>query len=458
MNNSKSRRFSISLSFPGEYRNFVGKVADHLANTVPISRLLYDKYLEAEFARLDLDVYLPTLYRSESELVIIFLCPEYKEKRWCNLEWRSIKQLISTIDQDRIMLISFEEPGDLTDLGILRGDGFLIIGPRHPEEIATLILKRYEQNEGRQNHQSQQSAALSIEPNCRSIGENSGNVGIVDVVHLEMDNRNDIMASRQTRSTNRSKKSINEFNMFQPKQFSPALLDSISKLHITEHIRESILQVLSHPDYPRWMSVGGKLMRNPIWAPISNKHMEAMKMSHELNGPSPPTIMHLDMMLIRRNNKKSGRGELLTYFSSAWNTHLIRFRQWLPEDDPKQRFVMNNKKMAKHCDGVTGSVSVKRLPEKFAVSVKPHAEYGDLIIYIFEFCSVVFKSEPSFISDPEASEGLWFDLDNLRTDSSSWAVNADAISAIHKLFTVSLGPLPISYIDPRDVKNGRSKT
>lgn len=248
-----------------------------------------------------------------------------------------------------------------------------------------------------------------------------------------------------------SGESIDDIKHVEPKQFSKALLGSISKLHITKQIRQSILQVLSHPDYPRWMSVGGKLMLNPIWASVSDEHKEAMRMSHELNGPSPPTVMHLDMMLIRRNNKR-GRGELLTYFSPDWNTHLIRFRQWLPEDDPKLRLVMNEKKMVKHCDGVTGSVSVKRLPGKFAVSVKPHAKYGDLIIYVFEFCSVVFKSEPSFISDPEASKGMWFELDSLKADFSSWSVNADVLRAIQELFTVSLGPLPVSYTDPREVK------
>jgi hypothetical protein len=267
----------------------------------------------------------------------------------------------------------------------------------------------------------------------------------------------DHMASRHMWSTNRNENNLKKLNPVQPAQFSQLLLDSITELHIPEHIQESILQVLSHPDFPQWMSVGGKLMRNPIWASISDEDKEAMRMSHELNGPSPPALMHLDMQLIRRNNKR-GRGELLTYFSPDWNTYLIRFRQWMPEDDPKLRLEMNNKKMAKHCDGDTSSVSVKRLPGKFAVSVKPHPKYGDLIIYVFEFCSVVFKSEPSFIRDPEASEGLWFDIDSLKANCSSWAVNADVIRAIHELFTVSLGPLPVSYTDPRDVKKGRRKT
>jgi tetratricopeptide (TPR) repeat protein len=143
MNDPKSKRFSIALSFPGEHRDFVEKVAVYLADAVSMNRVLYDKYWEAEFARLDLDVYLPNLYRNDSELVVIFLCPEYKKKRWCNLEWRHVKQLIATPDQFRIMLVSFGDPGDLADVGILSGDGYIDIGSRQPDEIASLILQRY---------------------------------------------------------------------------------------------------------------------------------------------------------------------------------------------------------------------------------------------------------------------------------------------------------------------------
>lgn len=143
MNNSESKRFSIALSFPGEFRPFVEKVADNLADAVTKTRVLYDKYYEAEFARLDLDTYLPNLYRNESELVVIFLCPEYKEKRWCKLEWRFIKQLIATPDQHKIMLLSFVAPDDQTDIGILPGDGYINIGSRQPDEVAALILQRY---------------------------------------------------------------------------------------------------------------------------------------------------------------------------------------------------------------------------------------------------------------------------------------------------------------------------
>lgn len=222
------------------------------------------------------------------------------------------------------------------------------------------------------------------------------------------------------------------------------ILERIKDVHISKKITESIQAVLSHPQYPQWMSVSGKLMRNPIWASISDDRRETLIKAHRLTGPSPPNIMHLDMHLIRRKGTE-GRGELYTYYSRDWDTNLIRFRQWLPEDDPNQRSELNTKKMAKHCDGNVKLVSVTPLQDKFAVSVKPHPRYEDLIIYVFEFCSVEFSSAPDFIRYPEPNANLWSSLDAMRSDQSSWKVNADVIRALHELFTVSLAPLPISY-------------
>lgn len=143
MDKSTSRRFAIALSFPGDKRGFVEKVAECLSEKFSKNRILYDDFHESEFALLDLDVYLPGLYRTQSELIVIFLCEKYKEKQWCKLEWRHIKQFIASRDQGRIMLLNFDDSVDFTDLGILPGDGYISIRSRKPNEIAELILQRY---------------------------------------------------------------------------------------------------------------------------------------------------------------------------------------------------------------------------------------------------------------------------------------------------------------------------
>jgi hypothetical protein len=92
------KRFDVALSFPGEHRTFVEAVAARLSAVLGKEHVLYDKYYEAEFARLNLNVYLPKLYRTQSELIVVILCPEYEQKHWCKLEWRHIGNLIATVE------------------------------------------------------------------------------------------------------------------------------------------------------------------------------------------------------------------------------------------------------------------------------------------------------------------------------------------------------------------------
>ena len=141
-----TKRFEIALSFPGERRAFVEQIALYLADRFGCERVLYDGYHEAEFARPELDIYLPKLYSEDSELIVIFLCADYARKRWCKLEWRFIRQLIATTEEWRIMFVSFDNIGAVPEIGILSGDGYVEIGSRTSEEIAELVLKRLEHN------------------------------------------------------------------------------------------------------------------------------------------------------------------------------------------------------------------------------------------------------------------------------------------------------------------------
>jgi hypothetical protein len=85
-----TKRFRIAFSFAGEKRDFVAKVAAILAKRFGESAILYDKFHEAEFARYDLGIYLPKLYRDESDLVVAVLCPDYDQKIWTGWEWMAI--------------------------------------------------------------------------------------------------------------------------------------------------------------------------------------------------------------------------------------------------------------------------------------------------------------------------------------------------------------------------------
>lgn len=139
---ASGKRFAVALSFAGENRNFVGGVAEHLKAVVGRQRVLYDKWYEAELARPRLATYLPRLYHDESELIVVFLCAHYESKEWCGLEWDAVFDLIKKRQDDRIMLIRFD---DTEVVGLYSTHGYVWVGDRTPEAISELIIERWRQ-------------------------------------------------------------------------------------------------------------------------------------------------------------------------------------------------------------------------------------------------------------------------------------------------------------------------
>ena len=139
---SKGRRFAVAFSYAGEDRDRVAPLAEALAERFGRQRVLYDRFHEAEFARPNLDLYLPALYRDQSELIVVLLSPEYPRKAWCGLELRWIRQLLLGPGSERILLLSLGNPGDLSGLGLLPTDGYLEVSRRPTAEVVARILER----------------------------------------------------------------------------------------------------------------------------------------------------------------------------------------------------------------------------------------------------------------------------------------------------------------------------
>ena len=153
-----AKRFSVALSFPGEHRQFVEKVAEELRLRLNDESVFYDRNYQAELARMDLDIYLQAIYSEHSELVVVFLCAEYEAKKWCGLEWRAIRELITPERGQTLMLIRF----DKTDIpGITSNDGYVDAEYITPEEVADLIIRRLFQNRNPDH-----SAITSVSPPC----------------------------------------------------------------------------------------------------------------------------------------------------------------------------------------------------------------------------------------------------------------------------------------------------
>ncbi len=140
----KEERFRVALSFPGEHREFLAQVANSLANGLGRERVFYDKYYEAELARPDLDTYLQRIYHDDSDLIAVFLCADYDKKEWCGLELRVIRDLIKKRSSAAIMPFRFD---DTSIPGLFSIDGYIDIGQRSPNDVASLILERLQHND-----------------------------------------------------------------------------------------------------------------------------------------------------------------------------------------------------------------------------------------------------------------------------------------------------------------------
>ena len=117
MEPTPTKRFRIALSFAGEKRDFVARVAALLAERFGEDAILYDKYHEAEFARHDLGILLPRLYGEQSDLIVPVLCPDYDAKRWTGWEWLHIYSLLTKEDGKRVMPTRFDyaKPAGLSE-------------------------------------------------------------------------------------------------------------------------------------------------------------------------------------------------------------------------------------------------------------------------------------------------------------------------------------------------------
>lgn len=159
MSGDSAKRFRVAFSFAGEKRDFVAQVAAILAARFGEAAILYDKYHEAQFARRDLAFYLPELYHEQSDLIVVVICPDYKQKEWCGLEWDAIFDLLKMRRDEEVMLCRF---GRATLRGLHSTAGFVDLDDKTPDLTARRILERLALNEGKPKDHHLSNSSTSI--------------------------------------------------------------------------------------------------------------------------------------------------------------------------------------------------------------------------------------------------------------------------------------------------------
>ncbi|MGM5629873.1 TIR domain-containing protein [Apibacter raozihei] len=130
-------KYQVALSFAGEDREYVEKVALILKeNKISV---FYDKFDELDLWGKDLGIHFDYIYRRQSKYFIPFISSFYKEKIWTNFEIRNALARSIENKEEYILPVKFDD----TELDGLRSTiGFINIKNMQPEELADRILKK----------------------------------------------------------------------------------------------------------------------------------------------------------------------------------------------------------------------------------------------------------------------------------------------------------------------------
>jgi len=137
--NVADHQFDVALSFPGEARDYVEQVAQHLERLMGPDRYFYDRNYMAQLARPSLDTFLQAIYRDRSRMVVVFSGGDYQMKNWCGIEFRAVREIINARKHDRIMFVRMDD-GEVE--GIFGHDGYVDARNYRPAEIAAFIEER----------------------------------------------------------------------------------------------------------------------------------------------------------------------------------------------------------------------------------------------------------------------------------------------------------------------------
>ena len=131
-------KYDIALSFAGENREYVDKVAKLLKDK-GIS-VFYDLFEKANMWGKDLYQYLTDIYRNKALFSIIFMSEAYKKKLWTkNVELKAMQARAFEENKEYILPVRFD---DVEIDGVLPTTGYLDLRGMDPEQLVSLIEKK----------------------------------------------------------------------------------------------------------------------------------------------------------------------------------------------------------------------------------------------------------------------------------------------------------------------------
>jgi hypothetical protein len=134
------REYHVALSFAGEDREYVERVAAKL--TSDGVRVFYDRYEDVDLWGKDLYIHLCDIYENSAQFTVMFVSKAYRDKLWTNHERRSAQARALSERKEYILPAFFDESIEVP--GLAKTIGRITLSERTPEQVATLIVKKLE--------------------------------------------------------------------------------------------------------------------------------------------------------------------------------------------------------------------------------------------------------------------------------------------------------------------------
>src|SRR6185437_12782717 len=132
------KKYHVALSFAGEDRRYVDKVANRLrAEGVEV---FYDKFEDTKLWGKDLYEYLSDVYQNQAFFTVMFISEAYKDKLWTNHERRSAQARAFSENKEYILPAFFDTSVEVP--GVLKTTGYVGLSGVTPEEFAEKIVEK----------------------------------------------------------------------------------------------------------------------------------------------------------------------------------------------------------------------------------------------------------------------------------------------------------------------------
>lgn len=133
--------YDIALSFAGEDRVYVEKVANYLTDKG--IHVFYDMYEQVELWGKDLYIHLADVYQNKAQYCIIFISKFYEEKLWTSHEKKAAFARAFRSSSEYILPVRFD---DTEIMGINHTLGYIDLRVTSPELLAEYVIRKVKGN------------------------------------------------------------------------------------------------------------------------------------------------------------------------------------------------------------------------------------------------------------------------------------------------------------------------